>query len=151
MENPKGGWMGSINRIVLSGGLTRDPELRETPGGTSVATLRVAFATLRKVDGQWQERPNYIDVELWGLHAENAVTYLSKGRQIAVDGRLEWTEYESASGTRIQQHRLVADSVQYLGGNERREAQPAGTDDVDTGDHGAEDSFDETSRAAESR
>jgi single-strand DNA-binding protein len=117
--------MGSINRIVLTGGLTRDPVLRETPGGASVTTLRVAFTTLRKVDGEWQERPNYIDVELWGLHAENAATYLSKGRQIAVDGRLDWTEYEGASGTRVQLHRVVADSVQYLGGNGRREGRSA--------------------------
>jgi single-strand DNA-binding protein len=125
--------MGSINRIVLTGGLARDPELRETPGGTPVTTLRLAFTTLRKVDGEWQERSNYVDVELWGLHAENAVAYLSKGRQIAVDGRLEWTEYESAGGTRIQLHRVVADSVQYLGGNGRREA-PASADG-DPGDH----------------
>jgi single-strand DNA-binding protein len=141
--------MGSINRIVLTGGLTRDPELRETPGGTSVTTLRVAFTTLRKVDGQWQEKSNYIDVELWGMQAENAATYLSKGRQIAVDGRLEWTEYETASGARVQLHRVVADSVQYLAGNGRREAQSASADDAD-GDQQPEDSFGETSRVADS-
>lgn len=126
--------MGNINRIVLTGGLARDPELRETPSGTSVTTLRLAFSTLRKVDGEWQERSNYIDVELWGLHAENAVAYLSKGRQIAVDGRLEWIEYESASGARIQLHRVVADSIQYLGGNGRRE-QPESSGDIEPGDH----------------
>lgn len=89
--------------------------MRQTPSGTSVATLRIAFATLRKIDGQWQERPNYIDVEVWGARAENAAAYLSRGRQIAVDGRLEWTEYERAGGMRVQAHRIVADSVQYLG------------------------------------
>jgi single-strand DNA-binding protein len=120
--------MGSINRIVLTGGLTRDPELRETPAGTSVTTLRLAFTTLRKVDGEWQERSNYVDVELWGLHAENAVAYLAKGRQIAVDGRLEWSEYEAAGGTRIQVHRVVADSVQYLRSNGRREELPDASD-----------------------
>jgi primosomal replication protein N len=84
--------IGSINRIVLTGGLARDPELREAPSGTPVATLRLAFTTLRRVDGGWHERPNYIDVEVWGRQAENAAAHLSKGRQIAIDGRLEWTE-----------------------------------------------------------
>lgn len=119
--------MGSINRIVLTGGLTRDPELRETPSGTPVTTLRLAFTTLRKIDGRWREQPNYVDVEVWGQRAENAAAYLSKGRQIAVDGRLEWTEYERAGGAKIQVHRVVADSIQYLGGDGSRAATTSGS------------------------
>jgi single-strand DNA-binding protein len=140
--------MGNINRIVLTGGLTRDPELRETPAGASVTTLRLAFSTLRKVDGEWQERSNYIDVEVWGVLAENAVTYLSRGRQIAVDGRLEWSEYESANGARIQVHRVVADSVQYLAGDVRREQAP-GRPDVDPDGQADEPPVRASSRQAE--
>ena len=105
--------MSAINGAVLTGGLTRDPELRHTPDGTAVVTLRLGFTTVRLVDGQWRERSNYIDVETWGRQAENAARYLARGRQIAVDGRLQWSEYET-NGRKRQLHRIVADNVQYL-------------------------------------
>jgi single-strand DNA-binding protein len=106
--------MANINRVVLTGGLTRDPELRQTPAGT-VASLRVAFSTRRKLDGAWQEKANYVDVDVWGAQAESATTYLSKGRQVALDGRLEWSEYEARDGSKRQALRIVADRIQFLG------------------------------------
>jgi single-strand DNA-binding protein len=106
--------MANINRVVLTGGLTRDPELRQTPAGL-VASLRLAFSTRRKVDGAWQEKANYVDVVVWGAPAESATTYLSKGRQIALDGRLEWSEYEARDGSKRQALRVVADRIQFLG------------------------------------
>ena len=106
--------MRSINRVVLTCGLTRDPKLRHTPGGTAVVTLRVAFATGRLTDGEWREKRNYVDVEVWGAQAESAEKHLSKGRQLAIDGRLEWSEYESRDGSKRQGLRVVADNVQYL-------------------------------------
>lgn len=105
--------MSAINRVVLTGGLTRDPELRHTPDGTSVVTLRLGFTTVHLVGGEWRERSNYIDVETWGSQAENAAKYLARGRQIAVDGRLQWSEYET-NGRKRQVHRIVAEIVQYL-------------------------------------
>jgi single-strand DNA-binding protein len=98
----------------LTGGLTRDPELRRTRAGTAVTTLRLGFTTQRRVNGAWQERSNYVDVELWGARAETAVRQLKKGRQVAVDGRLEWREYETRSGERRQIHSIVADTVEFL-------------------------------------
>lgn len=106
--------MRNINRTVLTGGLTRDPDLRQTRTGTPVATLRIAFTTQQRLDGAWQERSNYIDVELFGAQAESAARHLTRGRQVAVDGRLEWREYEGRDGVRRQVHRIVADTVQYL-------------------------------------
>ena len=106
--------MRNINRTVLTGGLTRDPELRRTRAGAAVATIRIAFTTQHRVDGEWQDRPNYIDVELFGAQAESAAKHLTHGRQVAVDGRLEWREYEGRDGVRRQVHRVIADSVQYL-------------------------------------
>src|SRR5919197_4443417 len=119
----------SINRVVLTGGLTRDPELRHTPDGTAVVTLRLGFTTVRLVEGEWRERSNYIDVEAWGTQAENAARYLARGRQIAVDGRLQWSEFET-NGRKRQVHRIVAENVQYLpqgrGSDEdRRQVEPA--------------------------
>jgi single-strand DNA-binding protein len=106
--------MRNINRIVLTGGLTRDPELRHTASGTPVATLRIGYTTQRKQDGAWHDRSNYIDVEIWGARAENASRHLHKGRQVAIDGRLEWREYETRAGDRRQTHTVVADTVEYL-------------------------------------
>jgi single-strand DNA-binding protein len=108
----------NINRVVLVGNLTRDPELRHTPSGTAVCSLRLAVNTRRKdsATGEWTEKPNYFDVTVWGNQGENCAQYLSKGRPVAVDGRLEWREWEAQDGTKRQAVEVVADSVQFLGG-----------------------------------
>jgi single-strand DNA-binding protein len=109
----------NINRVVLTGNLTRDPELRSTPSGTSVCSLRVACNTRRKdASGEWVDKPNYFDVTVWGKQGENAAQYLEKGRPIAVDGRLEWREWEDQNGNKRQAVDIIADSVQFLGGRE---------------------------------
>jgi single-strand DNA-binding protein len=137
--------MRSINRVVLTCGLTRDPKLRHTASGASVATLRVAFATGRIVEGEWQEKRNYVDVEVWGTQAESAEKHLSKGRQLAIDGRLEWSEYEGRDGSKWQGVRIVADNVQYLplpaGSALNRSAarRPASENDEGAVDAGDED------------
>lgn len=107
--------MTNMNRAVVTGGLTRDPDLRQTPAGT-VASLRIAYSTRRRIESEWQDKPNYVDVDVWGPQAESVATYLSKGRQVAVDGRLEWSEYEARDGSKRQTLRIVADSVQFLDG-----------------------------------
>jgi single-strand DNA-binding protein len=110
--------MASINRVVLVGNLTRDPELRNTPSGMSVCSLRIAVNTRRKdnASGQWTEKPNYFDVTVWGAQGENCAQYLAKGRPVAIDGRLEWREWDAQDGTKRQAVEIVADSVQFLGG-----------------------------------
>ena len=106
----------NINRVVLTGNLTRDPELRTTPSGTSVCGLRIACNTRRKdSSGQWVDKPNYFDVTVWGAQGENCAQYLSKGRPVAVDGRLEWREWEDQQGNKRQAVDIIADSVQFLG------------------------------------
>ena len=116
----------NINRVVLTGNLTRDPELRSLPRGMSVCSLRVACNTRRKgAGGEWEDKPNYFDVTVWGAQGENAARYLSKGRPIAVDGRLEWREFEAKDGSgKRQAIDIIADSVQFLGG--RDEGGPSG-------------------------
>jgi single-strand DNA-binding protein len=109
----------NINRVVLTGNLTRDPELRSLPSGMSVCSLRVACNTRRKdASGQWVDKPNYFDVTVWGAQGENAARYLSKGRPVAIDGRLEWREWDTPEGQKRQAIDIVADSVQFLGGRE---------------------------------
>jgi single-strand DNA-binding protein len=112
----------NINRVVLLGNLTRDPELRHTPSGTAVCGLRIAVNTRRKDEsGQWTDKPNYFDVTVWGQQGENCAQYLAKGRPVAIDGRLEWREWEAQDGAKRQAVEIVADSVQFLGG--RMEAE----------------------------
>src|SRR5688572_11480611 len=107
----------SINRVVLVGNLTRDPELRHTPSGTPVCSLRLAVNTRRKDEsGQWTDKPNYFDITVWGQQGENCAQYLSKGRPVAIDGRLEWREWEAQDGAKRQAVEVIADSVQFLGG-----------------------------------
>ncbi len=108
----------NINVVVITGNLTRDPELRHTGGGTAVCDLRVAVNSRRKngQSGQWEDKPNYFDVTVWGAQGENCANYLSKGRPVAVEGRLDWSEWEAKDGSgKRQAVRIVANSVQFLG------------------------------------
>jgi single-strand DNA-binding protein len=109
----------NINRVVISGNLTRDPELRSIPSsGTSVCSLRIAVNSRRKDEsGQWVDKPNYFDVSVFGAQGDNCAQYLSKGRPVAVDGRLNWREWEK-DGIKRQSVDIIADSVQFLGSRE---------------------------------
>ena len=106
----------NINRVTITGNLTKDPELRSTPNGTSVCKLRVAVNSRRKDDsGNWVDKPNYFDVTVWGAQGDNCAQYLAKGRPVAVDGRLNWREWEDKQGNKRQTVDIIADSVQFLG------------------------------------
>jgi single-strand DNA-binding protein len=110
--------MANINRVVLVGNLTRDPELRHTPSGTAICKLRVAVNTRQKdpATGEWGEKPNYFDVTVWGNQGESCAQYLSKGRPVGIDGRLDWREWEDKqTGQKRQAVEIIADSVQFLG------------------------------------
>jgi single-strand DNA-binding protein len=110
----------NINRVVLTGNLTRDPELRSTASGMSVCSLRVACNTRRKNNstGEWEDKPNYFDVTVWGAQGENCARFLAKGRPVALDGRLEWREWQDQSGNNRQSVEIIADAVQFLGGRD---------------------------------
>jgi single-strand DNA-binding protein len=107
----------NINRVVLTGNLTRDPELRSTGSGTAVCSLRVACNTRRRnaATGDWEDKPNFFDVTVWGAQGENCSRFLSKGRPVAIDGRLEWREWEDQNGNKRQNVEIIAESVQFLG------------------------------------
>jgi single-strand DNA-binding protein len=131
----------NINRVILTGNLTRDPELRSTSTGTSVCGLRVAVNTRRKdpSTGDWTDKANYFDVTVWGAQGENCAQYLQKGRPVAVDGRLEWREWEDKeTGRKRQAVDIIADSVQFLGSREGGENggrfTPQSDVPADTGD-----------------
>jgi single-strand DNA-binding protein len=107
----------NINRVVLTGNLTRDPELRSTNSGMNVCSLRVACNSRRKnqATGDWEEKPNFFDVTVFGAQGENCARFLSKGRPVAVDGRLDWREWEAQDGSKRQAVEIIADNIQFLG------------------------------------
>ena len=106
----------NVNVVVITGNLTRDPELRSTGGGTPVCELRVAVNSRRKEGQNWVDKPNYFDVTVWGAQGENCANYLSKGRPVAVEGRLDWREWEAKDGSgKRQAVSIIANSVQFLG------------------------------------
>ncbi|WP_022928893.1 single-stranded DNA-binding protein [Patulibacter americanus] len=108
-----------INRVTIVGNLTRDPELRGLPSGGSVCSLRVAVNERRKdASGQWSDAPNFFNVTIFGNSADNAAKFLTKGRQVAVDGRLRWREYQDRDGNKREAIEIVAQEVQFIGGRE---------------------------------
>ena len=104
----------NINRVVLVGRLTREPELRTLASGSSVCSLRLACNGVRRSDDGYVERPNFFDVSVFGAPAEAVSSYTRKGSRVAVDGRLEWREWETAENERRQAVSIVADSVEFL-------------------------------------
>src|SRR3954452_22138427 len=114
----------NINRVVLTGNLTRDPELRTTQGGTPVCSLRIASNTRRKTGDGWVDKPNYFSVTVWGAQGENCHRYLSKGRPVCIDGRLEWREW-THDDVKREAVEIVAEHVQFLA-NGNGSANPDG-------------------------
>ena len=133
--------MANINRVVLVGNLTKDPELRHTPSGTAVCSLRIAVNSRRRDEaGQWVDKPNYFDVSIFGNQAESSAQYLSKGRPVGIDGRLDWREWDAQDGTKRQAVEIIADSVQFLGGrNEGGAGGDGGNQFVPAGASGGSD------------
>jgi single-strand DNA-binding protein len=113
----------TINRVVLIGRLTKDPELRTLPSGSSVCSLRVACnSTRRDTEGEYHDKPNYFDVSAFGGTAESVSRYTHKGSRVAIDGRLQWREWETSAEEKRQTVSVVADTVMFLDGpNERPE------------------------------
>lgn len=108
--------MASINSVVLVGNLTRDPELRTIPSGTSVCDLGIAVDERYKSGDEWKSRPNFFQVTVWGRQAETAAEYLEKGREVAIAGRLRWESWETEDGQKRSKVTVTADSVQFIGG-----------------------------------
>jgi single-strand DNA-binding protein len=120
----------SINRVVLVGRLTRDPELRALPSGTTVCGLRIACNSRRReADGDYTEKPNFFDVNVYGAAADSVAHYMLKGRLVAVDGRLDWREWETADQQKRQAVSVVADTVQFLDGPAGSRADGEQSDD----------------------
>ena len=121
----------SINCVVISGNLTRDPELRTSSGGTPILNMGVAVNDRRKNPrtGEWEDHPNFVDVTMFGARAEAVSRYLSKGSKVAVSGRLRYSSWER-DGQRRSKLEVVAEDIEFLSrdlnsAGQRREQAPA--------------------------
>lgn len=99
----------SINRVILTGKLGKDVDLRYTPNGKSVATFSLAVN-----DNFNKDKTHWIPIVVWGKPAENCANYIGKGSSVAVDGRISTRDYENSEGRKVYVTEVVADSVQFL-------------------------------------
>ncbi len=107
--------MASLNKVLLMGNLTRDPEVRHTPKGTAVGDLAMAInMTYKAQDGTEKEEVCYVDVVVWGRQAETCRYYLTKGAPVFVEGRLQLDQWEGPEGEKKSRMRVRADRVQFL-------------------------------------
>jgi single-strand DNA-binding protein len=119
--------MASVNKVIVLGNLGRDPELRHTPAGKAVCTLRVATnESWTDQSGERQERTEWHQIVVWGRSAENCNQYLRKGRSVFVEGRLQTRKWQDKEGQDRWTTEIVADRVQFIGGGERGAGAGAG-------------------------
>ena len=136
----------SINRVFISGNLTRDPELRATQGGTSV--LRVGLAVNDRArnqqTGEWEDRANFVDCVVFGKRAEALAGMLAKGQRVAIDGRLRYSSWEAQDGSRRSKLEVVVEEIEFMSSRQGggRQAAPAAAAPA-TSAAGAGDLYDE--------
>lgn len=123
--------MNDINRVVVIGRLTRDPELKILQSGTTAADLSIAVNESQKKGDEWTDYANFFNVTAWGKTADNCGKYLTKGRQIVVEGRLHQDRWEK-DGVKHNTVKIIAESVQFIGksGGSEQAAAPANEDDI---------------------
>ncbi len=119
--------MASFNKVILMGGITRDPELKESASGVKVTDLRLAVSEQWKdKNGENQETICYVDVVVWNRQAETCCQFLTKGSQVLIEGRLQLDEWENPQGEKRSRLRVQASRVQFLTTGKRSDGQQSG-------------------------
>lgn len=116
----------SINRVNISGNLTRDPEMRHTASGMQVLSFSMAVNDRAKdANGEWVDRPNFIDCTMFGARAEAVSRYISKGSKVAVEGKLRWSQWEK-DGQKRSKIEVIVDEIEFMSRREDvAQQQPA--------------------------
>lgn len=135
--------MSGVNKVIIIGRLGADPEVKTVTGGNNVARLSVATSeNWTDREGQKQERTEWHRVVVWGKLADLCGKYLSKGRQVYVEGRLQTRSWEDQQGQKKYSTEIVANTVQFLGSNQGAERQSQSNDDFGPQNFGPEPAFD---------
>ncbi len=110
----------SINRVVITGNLTRDPELTSTAGGMAILKMGIAVNDRRKnqQSGEWEDVPNFFDVVVFGKRGESISRFLSKGSKVAVEGKLRWHSWETPEGDKRSKVDIIADDIEFMSSRE---------------------------------
>ena len=105
----------SINRVIISGNLTRDPELRQTAGGLPVLGFGVAVNDRRKNNqtGEWEDYPNFVDCTMFGTRAQSVMRFLSKGSKVVIEGKLRWSQWER-DGQKRSKLEVIVDEIEFM-------------------------------------
>jgi len=118
----------SMNRVILTGNLTRDPEIKQANSGVAICELGVAVNDRKKINGEWTDHASFFDVTVFGHTAEACGKYLSRGKPVAVDGKLEQQRWEK-DGEKRSKVVVIAQQVQFLGGRDEAPGTPVDTSD----------------------
>jgi single-strand DNA-binding protein len=139
--------MAELNKVLLIGRLTKDPELRYTPGGIAVAEFRMAVNHTYRTKEEKREETCFIDISVLGRSAEVIKEYLQKGREVFVEGRLQLDSWETPNGEKRSRYKVIADRWQFIGGSGRSSGGP-GQQDPGQQDSGEDDAPHERAREA---
>ena len=117
----------SINRVNITGNLTRDPELRATAGGTQILAFGVAVNDRRKnpQTGAWEDVPNFVDCIVFGSRAEAVSRFISKGSKVAIEGKLRYSSWENKEGQRRSKLEVIVDEIDFLSRQGQQVTSPA--------------------------
>jgi|SRR6056300_1114785 len=122
----------SVNKATLIGNLTKDPELRQTPNGTSVCSFTVATNhSWKDANGAKQEKPEYHNIVAWGKLAEICGNYLTKGRKVYLEGRIQTRDWEGEDGIKRYRTEIIAENMVMLGGRSDMDSN-SGSDNYDS-------------------
>ncbi len=112
----------SINRVIISGNLTRDPELRRTQSGMAIMSFGVAVNDRRRNQqtGEWEDYANFVDCTMFGNRAESLSNYLSKGTKVAIEGKLRWSQWER-DGQKRSKLEVIVDELEFMSSRDRQQ------------------------------
>jgi single-strand DNA-binding protein len=115
----------SLNKVFISGNITRDPELRATSGGTSVLGFGVAVNERRKnpQSGEWDDRANFFDCSVFGKRAESLSRILHKGMKCCIEGKLRWSQWNDKNGQKRSKVEIIVDEIEFMSRRDQGEAQ----------------------------
>ncbi len=116
----------SINRVIISGNLTRDPELRSTQSGMAVLSFGVAVNDRRKnpSTGEWEDYPNFVDCTMFGARANSLSNYLSKGTKVSIEGKLRWSQWER-DGQKRSKLEVIVDELEFMSSRNANSGAPS--------------------------
>ena len=115
----------SINKVIISGNLTRDPEVRQTQSGVIVMSFTVAVNERVKRGDNWEDSPSFIDCTMFGTRAEKLAQYLAKGKKVAIEGKLRQSTWQTQDGSKRSKIEVIVDDVEFMStGQRQQDTQP---------------------------